>query len=254
MSETEPIFTRADMKHFAQVYCEKRNGINGSVTDIESYLLSEYEKGKAAHDKFFGNPQTHNSYPEGIISIKCPNAGWITQPTETNYQEWVHNSLENTAFTQIWSVKNGKEVLTVGDEVCYLGSGTKWKIARFVITMKNELIAQSEACGNVELVSTLMKIERKPVITIEGKDLYEGDYFWNVNKKTLFIYQNKIENGSVYYIESDVERFLTLEAAQKYLDENEKKYSIARMKEAAYDIFWSSTLKEKWDEFLKKLT
>jgi hypothetical protein len=73
---------------------------------------------------------------------------------------------------------------------------------------------------------------RKPVITVEGKELFEGDKYWcvNTNSNPLNSFINTI-TGEIK-LNPSVVRFLTEESARAWIADNEKKYSIEDIKKA----------------------
>jgi hypothetical protein len=87
---------------------------------------------------------------------------------------------------------------------------------------------------------------RKPVITVEGKDLFEGDEYWLFWKpngglsKTFaennFFIQNNMPEETVNY-----KRFLTEESARAWIADNEKKYSYNDVERAWNEWHGNST-------------
>lgn len=120
-------------------------------------------------------------YPPGILSFRLkPSQGIYTlqkngkygatiEDSQTAYRELRH-LITDTRNYEIWSVQNGDEILTVGDEVYYQKlSNPNWRIDEFYITHDMRLLARSLSCDHVEEINKdLIKVTKQKTYTASG--------------------------------------------------------------------------------------
>jgi hypothetical protein len=79
--------------------------------------------------------------------------------------------------------------------------------------------------------------QRKPLLTVEGKPLFEGDEFWCVSKKDFSVHKFKVNNCAAYDVSSDIKTLLTEAAARQWLSENKKSISYKELEEYCTDSY-----------------
>ena len=150
-------------------------------------------------------------------------------------REPVASILGNNSFyiTSIKRLSDG-EIFSVGDKVKKSGCENTGTISQ-IRMIDDRLYFSSKTFGWTKLESMI-----KPVlITVDGVDLYKGDYYWFFWTKNPARGQeiNKIYKYKVVPLDSETNwsenaMFFSSEiAAKNYLRDNEKKYSLNDIKE-----------------------
>jgi hypothetical protein len=165
--------------------------------------------------------------PPGIVKFQYSNR-YKNDGHQPLYETWVRGWLKSDGdWATIQTVKDDEEVeFSIGDRVVYKNglSGGR-EIWKFEYKQGDWNIFYRG--GGYDYLHNLTKEpQRKPVATLQGKDLYVGDTYWFVDKFSWATHSNTISisykerwspsDGYIY--------FATKELAEQYVKDNKPVY------------------------------
>jgi hypothetical protein len=145
---------------------------------------------------------------------------------EKDYEILKTCPIEGTTYS-VKRLSDG-EVFTVGDKVKVYEYGSIKTITEIVVNDSKALVKQGiwlrYDSGSSHMTHAI-KVENPIFLTHDGKDIFEGDLVWYVNKED-FNYDYFQTHANVTFRSDINAHFLTKEEAKKYIIENKPALSI----------------------------
>ena len=184
-----------------------------------------YSKGLGFRNYDWAHVETHPEYWEEVVEKDYEIISYFAKDNPKMITTKKRGCELHDSYWKIHSVKrlSDGEVFTVGDRVKVSEHGTIKAISSM------DLISQSPSrkggiwitynSGSSHIIHAT-KQEKQPIfLTYDGKDIFEGDTIWYVNKESLDLDHFRTHANVTFRSDINV-YFLTEEAAEDYISRN----------------------------------
>lgn len=215
-----------------------------------------YSKGFGFRNYDWAHVEIHAEYWEELIDLDYEIISYVGKDNPANITTKKRGAHLHEEYWKIHSVKrlSDGEVFTVRDKIKVTECGSVKNVDSIIIKDGNTFLKE----GIWILYNTGMshldgvtKVKQPIFLTHDGKDIFEGDTVWYVNKESL--YSNFFTAPLTVKFRSDINAyFVTKEAAEKYVLNNKPAISIKEFWEISSMCISNTAVTRVLEELVKK--
>ena len=226
-----------------EVGMEVGQGDRNAMMANFSPLSSKYSDVQLPYKEVVNNSKFWDEvseFPKIVSFRRTDTSEYIINLTgKDNYNGWSLGGMLHTGECvdsgdiEIYQVAVSEtEVFTLGDKVTYnyKANYAPWIVDNFLLRSDGKILARSKSNSICEIVSEIKKAPELLFVTEDGIEKYIDEDFYYIGDAW-----NLCLTKCLYKGDGDFSKFKTfhnIEAAQKYIDENEPIYSKKQVREA----------------------